>query len=152
MHTWRNGGWLNEAWQNRMPPPGKRAKDFMRRCMYLPALPEEVRKVLADAQRNPPPRARQVPAYVAPLPRPQLEPVAPARAAVGPAPRATQVQAPPVPPAHLTLGMLLFLLPPVGLASLWADAAYPKDGKLALTAVTALWLCLVTLFAIACVT
>ena len=173
MHTWRNGGWLNEAWQNRHPPPGKGSKrgnkDLMRRRLFLPGLPDEVKRALelarlqARAQHSPwdgaprvaAPRAAAPsvtptrPAYVSPIPSP---PPAPSPA---PAPfarassRGLRVPNLSTGQPHFVLGALLFLVPPVGLLSMWSDARYRSDAKLALTAMTGLWLCLVTLFAIA---
>jgi hypothetical protein len=44
---------------------------------------------------------------------------------------------------HVALGALLFALPPAGLLALWSSARYPREGKIAVTVVTGLWVVLV---------
>lgn len=49
----------------------------------------------------------------------------------------------------IAMGMLLIMLPPVGLAALWSSKRYSSDARWALTIMTALTMCLGTAVAIA---
>jgi len=51
----------------------------------------------------------------------------------------------------VAIGSLLILLPPLGLAAVWASKRYSNDARWALTVMTALMMCLVTAVAIALV-
>ncbi len=159
-NTWRNSGWLREPWQNRAARHAavdKRA--LFRNCLMMPGLPLQVQREVerAAALAREAPRAR----WVQPIPpaaaRPREEPAArgrPERVAQ-PKPLSPQPAGPlardTVDGGSVQLGALLFGLPPVGLVALWSSPAMPRDGKIALTAMTGLWLCLIAAVAIAAI-
>ena len=51
----------------------------------------------------------------------------------------------------VALGSLLILLPPVGLAAVWASKRYSSDARWALTVMTALTMCLMSAILIAAI-
>ena len=170
-------GWLRES--PRGPAAGgwgnwdARSKSALRKCMFMP-LPDEIRRLMPPvspaampphpprppapeivaSRRNPAKDVREFPAYV---PGRVIDPRAVAQQAhalhVQNAQRAAAaaVGKPPAawwedPVAH---GSLLILVPPIGLAAVWACKRYSSDARWALTVMTALTMCLMSAILIA---
>jgi hypothetical protein len=162
--TWRNGGWLQEAWGNRAArvEPGEDPRRALRRCLILSHLPIEVEEALRSAGEARPavyPRPRPVEQRAA-LRRPSGR-LTPPRGSTIPVPPPPAASAPrgavfePLPPvarrspqasveaALLSLpvvALLLALVPPVGVFALWQLPHYPRDGKIAATVSSFVWL------------
>ena len=168
-------GWLRESPRERPVEVQKwraRSKSFLRKCMFMP-VPEEVRRLIPQIsqaallpraparpepeivphRRDPRKDVREFAAYVPG----QVDPYAHAAQA-----RAMQVQnaqraavAAAMAPAQawwedpVALGSLLILVPPVGLAAVWASKRYSNDARWALTVMTALTMCLMSAVLIA---
>ena len=160
--TWRNGGWLQEAWGNRAGrvAPGEDPRKALRRCVMLSHLPIEVEDALraaGDARPAVYPRVRPVePRAALRRSSPRLTPPRGATAPVSsPVSRgAVHEPQPPQPFARLAHGpsffeggslplpavaALLALVPPMGVFFLWLLPSYPRDGKIAATIASFLW-------------
>lgn len=148
-------GFLREAAMNRLPEAWQgaahRGRSAMRNCMFLPAWgPSDIARI-RNAPVAPPRRPHSTPRPVTArrdLARPAaggLLPSAVAPAAVE-ASRPAVIPPPPRAAARasewweepLALGSLLVLLPPAGLAAVWASPRYSREARWALTAITAL--------------
>jgi hypothetical protein len=157
-------GWLREAPEN--------VRAMMRRCLVVPFrhVPEgryvPVSHRMSSYAALPTPRA---------LPAPRSNPVTPADrarpsavpdpAALLPAPtlRPRRARASPAPDLAggvlpgarpwwddpIAIGGLLVVVPPVGLAALWASRCFSREGRLAITAMMGLMLSLLTALAVA---
>ncbi|NUO47614.1 MAG: hypothetical protein HOV80_02030 [Polyangiaceae bacterium] len=169
MPTWRNGGWLQEAWVNRS---AKRSSDrssdpraALRKCVMMSHLPLEVQLALDEAKLKYPPSpvpARKEPPRRAPLAafpdRREVEgPSAFERAAsqlydrrrdvVRAAPRAELAQArvsEAFSPA--LIAALLVAFPPAGVFAVWTADRLPLQGKMAASVVAGLWTVLLAAF------
>lgn len=167
MPTWRNGGWLQEAWVNRA---SRRASDrssdpraALRKCLMLSHMPADVQRAL-DVARAAPPRAYRPPLAAYPD-RSAPDNAAFVRAAKqlerGPSRRASAsvVRAPIVEPApplaggpafsNAAIAALLVLVPPAGVFAVWSAEGIPREGKTAASVVAGLWLCLLAAIVLA---
>ena len=171
-------GWLRESPRNVGWPSGQsfwhaRSKSALRKCMFMP-VPDEVRALLPISpaampppqkpalraedvvphRRNPQKDARQFPAFV---PGGVIDPRAVAAQAhayhVQNAQKVAALAAAKSPAAWwedpVALGSLLILVPPIGLAAVWASKRYSSDARWALTVMTALTMCLMSAVVIA---
>ena len=157
MPTWRNGGWLQEAWVNRA---SKRSSDrdpraALRKCVMMSHLPMEVQLALDAAKLAypPPPRGdspRREPAR-APLAafpdRREVEGRAACERAAAQlfdkrrdAPRAAPGLESPFSPA--LIAALLVVFPPAGVFAVWTTDRLPLQGKAAASVVAGLWVIL----------
>ncbi len=152
-------GWLRESPRNRAPGWWDlRSKSALRKCIYMPvprelleALPpgalgepaREAPRVVAPSVPDPTPRRREARRDVQMIPavdpdlvrrvvREQLAKDEPGGWWEGP----------------VALGVLLLVMPPVGLAALWTSRRYSGDARWALTIMTALGMCLASAVAI----
>lgn len=123
----------------------------MRNCMFLPAWgPNDIARIRSapvPPARRPHSTPRPVtarrdlarPAAGGLLPSAVASPVGEAsRPAVIPPPPRVAAPAPAWWEEPLALGSLLVLLPPAGLAAVWASPRYSREARWALTAITAL--------------
>lgn len=163
--TLSGNGFLRESPYNQAPAWWHvKSHAFMRRCMYLPAAPPELLAQLprgsapaplpkaaprhVDVEPGPPkardPR-RDVAIFAAvPVAAPVIGTAERARRALEADGRRRAVQGSPTATLDqpLVIGLLLFLVPPVGLAALWSSPRYTRDARWALTMTTSLAMCL----------
>lgn len=135
-----------------------KSKSALRKCMFM-QIPDELRalapppsaplpapapraqKPIADMRpRDPRKDVRAFPAYHTPVPR-QLSP----RHITNGDGRSRHMKWWEDPVA---LGSMLILLPPIGLAAVWASKRYSNDARWALTVMTALMMCLASVLTI----
>ena len=172
-------GWLRESPRGPGAWPGSkwdaRSKSAMRKCMFM-AVPDELRALMPPVspaamrpyqprqarpepeivphRRNPAKDAREFPAFV---PGSVIDPRAVAAQAhalhVRNAQKEAAAAAGKAPGAWwedpVALGSLLILVPPIGLAAVWASKRYSSDARWALTVMTALTMCLMSAIVIA---
>lgn len=170
MPTWRNGGWLQEAWVNRS---AKRSSDrssdpraALRKCVMMSHLPLEVQLALDEAKHKyplpPSPPRKDSPPRRAPLAafpdRREVEGSgAFERAAsqlfdrrrdvVRATPRAEVAHAPGAEAFSPALvAALLVVFPPAGVFAVWTAERIPLQGKMAASVVAGLWTVLLAAF------
>ena len=151
-------GWLRESPRNRMPAGAwdLRGKSLLRKCLYLP-VPKELLAALPPnafgGPARPAPRPVPAPAALPERRRPEhdvrmLPAVDPALVRRVVREQMAQESAPAGWESPVGLGLLLLLMPPIGLAVLWSSRRYSSDARWALTTMTALGMCLVSAVAI----
>jgi hypothetical protein len=146
-------GFLREAPQN--------VRALMRRCLVLPHRPVLGGPVIPISHRQ---RSHPSFEWTSQVPAPAGRAEAPIPSAQPPAPRAAPAGRRPAEPRALpaagaqpwwddpvTIGALLVVMPPMGLAALWASRHYGKEARLAISAMMGLMLSLVAAFAVALV-
>lgn len=163
MPTWRNGGWLQEAWVNRAPKRGSdRAADpraALRKCVMMSHLPLDVQRALDAAKvAYPPPAAHRAPLAAFPDRREVEGPGAFERAATQlfdrrrATPRAPAVVSAPAasasdaPFSPAVIAALLVVFPPAGVFAVWTADRLPVQGKTAASVVAGLWTVLLAAF------
>lgn len=169
-------GWLRESPRERPVDVMRwqaRSKSFLRKCMFMP-VPEAIRRLapqisqaallpaapirpepeIVPHRRDPRKDVREFAAFV---PGQRMDEYVAAKQAraiqMQNAQRAAAAAAMQPPQAWwedpVALGSLLILLPPIGLAAVWASKRYSSDARWALTVMTALTMCLMTAVLIA---
>jgi hypothetical protein len=172
MPTWRNGGWLQEAWVNRVSKRGsdRDPRAALRKCVMMSHLPMEVQLALdaaklahppaprGESPRREPPRAplaafpdrREVEGRAA-FERAAAQLFDNRRDALRSTPRAqlaqaqlAQAAAPGVesPFSPALIAALLVLFPPAGVFAVWTTDRLPLQGKTAASVVAGLWVVL----------
>ena len=171
MPTWRNGGWLQEAWVNRAAKRGSdRSSDpraALRKCVMMSHLPLEVQLALDAAKlayppspsplRQDPPRRPPLAAFPdrrevegsAAFERAASQLFDKRREAGRATPRTAMAAAAarsdgPFSPA--LIAALLVVFPPAGVFAVWTAERLPLQGKMAASVVAALWTVLLAAF------